>query len=169
MVGSPAISELVSIEAQQEVLRQATALRDKQDARLVRHQQRAAVLAGGFPPLGALVLAVMSSPAVNATTSEVTTAALITLGFAITIGACWTSVHSAPLEWHEGPDINDLRRFPDRPDGHPALLDYLIDIQVDHYERNERVIRRVLIWVGLQALLAFAALCLLGGALLAIE
>lgn len=159
----------MSIEAQQEILRQATTLRDKQDARLVRHQQRAAVLAGGFPPLGALVLAVMASPAVNATTSQVTTAALIMLGFAITIGLCWTSVHSAPSEWYEGPDINDLRHFPDRHDGHSALLDYLIDIQVDHYESNKQVIRRVLIWVGLQALLAFAALCLLGGALLAIE
>ena len=86
----------VSVETREEILRQTAELRRKQDARLAAHQQRSAVLAGGFLTIGALVAALLASPAVEASSAQVRTVGAIALVIAVANGLCWVAVHSAP-------------------------------------------------------------------------
>ena len=159
----------MSIETREEILRQAAELRRKQDARLAAHQQRSAVLAGGFLTIGALVTALLASPAVEASSLEASTAGVIALVIAVANGLCWVAVHSAPVAWHEGPKIDQLvRSFPNRHNGYPALLDHLVETLSDHYERHEPIVRRVRLWVAVQAFISFVATCILIAAVLAV-
>ena len=159
----------MNVETREEILRQAAELRRKQDARLATHQQRSAVLAGGFLTIGALVTALLASPAVEASSSQVRVAGAIALMIAVANGLCWVAVHSVPVEWHEGPKINQLvRNFPSRHNGYRALLDHLIETLSDHYYQHEPIVRRVRLWVTLQVFISFAATCLLIGAVLAV-
>ena len=50
------------IEVRQEILRQGTELRRKQDARLAAQQHRSAILGGAAITVGALISAVVASP-----------------------------------------------------------------------------------------------------------
>ena len=54
----------MSVETRKEILRQTAELRRKQDARLAAHQQRSAVLAGGFLTIGSSD-SLLASPAVE--------------------------------------------------------------------------------------------------------
>ena len=159
----------MSVEAREEILRQTAELRRKQDARLAAHQQRSAVLAGGFLTIGALVTALLASPAVEASCSQVRVVGAIALVIAVANGLCWVAVHSAPVEWHEGPKINLLVRiFPNRHNGYLALLDHLIETLSHHYDHHEPIVRRVRLWVTIQVVISFAATCILTGAVLAV-
>lgn len=159
---------LVSVETRKEILHQTAELRRKQDARLAAHQQRSAVLAGGFLTIGALVTALLASPAVEASSSQVRTAGAIALMIAVANGLCWAAVHSGPVQWYEGPRIDQLVcAFVDRRhNGYSALLDTLIQTISYHYDRNERVVRRVRLWVGFQSAMTLVATCILIGAVL---
>jgi hypothetical protein len=127
------------------------------------------VLAGGFLTIGALVTALLAYPAVGATGRQVTTAGAIALATAVVNGLCWVAVHSAPVQWHEGPKINQLvHDFFDRYNGYPALLDHLIETLSHHYDHHEPIVRRVRLWVTLQVVISFAATCILTGAVLAV-
>ena len=158
----------MNIDVREEILRQAAELRRRQDARLAAHQQRSAVLAGGFLPIGALVTALLASPAVGATSPQVSTVGAIALVIAVANGLCWAAVHSGPVQWYEGPKINLLvGAFADRRhNGYPALLDNLIETVSYHYDRNEQVVRRVRLWVGFQSAMTLVATCILIGAVL---
>ena len=159
----------MSVAIREEILRQAAELRRKQDARLVAHQQRSTVLAGGFLTIGALVTALLASPAVEASSAQVRVVGAIALVIAVANGLCWVAVHSAPVEWHVGPEIRLLVRvFPNRHNGHLALLDYLIETLSDHYEQHEPIVGRVRLWVTAQVAISFAATCALTGVVLAV-
>ena len=158
----------MNVETREEILRQATELRRRQDVRLAAHQQRSAVLAGGYLPIGALVTALLASPAVGATRPQVSTVGAIALVIAVANGLCWAAVHSGPVQWYEGPRISRLASaFADRRhNGYAALLDNLIETVSYHYDRNERVVRRVRLWVGFQSAMTLVATCILIGAVL---
>ena len=74
------------------------------------------------------------------------------------------------MQWYEGPSINGLLlAFADRRhNGYSALLDSLIETVSYHYDRNERVVRRVRLWVGFQSAMTLVATCILIGAVLKI-
>ena len=158
----------MNICAREEILRQAAELRRRQDVRLASHQQRSAVLAGGFLPIGALVTALLASPSVGATSPQVSTVGAIALGIAVANGLCWAAVHSGPVQWYEGPKIDQLvSAYADRRhNGYAALLDNLIETVSYHYDRNELVVRRVKLWVGFQSAMTLVATCALIGAVL---
>ena len=127
------------------------------------------MLAGGFLTIGALVTALLASPAVGATGFQVRAAGAIALAVAAATGLCWIAVHSAPVGWHEGPSIDQLvRLFFNRHNSYPALLDHLIETFSDHHDRHEPIVRRVKFWVTLQAFTSFVATCVLIGAVLGV-
>lgn len=159
----------MSVAIREEILRQAAELRRKQDARLAAHQQRSAVLAGGFLTIGALVTALLASPAVEASSAQVRAVGTIALVIAVANGLCWVAVHSTPVEWREGPKVNLLvRAFPNRHNGYLALLDYLIEALSYDYDHHEPIVRRVRLWVAIQVVISCAATCVLTVAVLAV-
>lgn len=152
----------MSIRTREEILHQAAELTRKQDARLAAEHQRSAFLAAGFIPTGALVTALLASPAVNASSSQVVGAAAITLLIIITNSLCWYALHSVTKELKQGPDIGRLRRrFADSIYGYEALLNDLITTISRNYEHNKRSIGRVGKWVNSQAIINVAAVSVL--------
>ena len=96
----------MGIRTREEILHQATELTHKQEAGLAAEHQRSAFLAAGFIPTGALVTALLASPAVNASSAQVIGAAAITLLIIITNSLCWYALHSVTKELKQGPETS---------------------------------------------------------------
>jgi len=157
------------IEVREEVLRQATALRDKQDARRATQQQRSALIAGGATTVGAIITAVIASPAANANSGQVIAAGVFVVALALANGVCWGAVYKAASKWLDGPDIDTLtRNYSNRYDGHRALIDYLIAVHNDHRGRNEEAVDSAARVIALQMIATFGGASLLVVALLAL-
>lgn len=160
----------MSIRVLEEILRQVTELRRKQDGLLDSAQRRSAYLSVWFLPISAAATALLASPALDTTSQELAAAGFVALLVAAMNGICWVAVHDLTTRWHEGPDTEQLARdFPNRTDGYRALLRHLIDLYNDHYERNKRPMRRARGWVGAQIAINFAAICVLVAALSAVR
>ena len=157
------------IEVQEEILRQATDLRHKQDARLATQQRRSAMIAGSATTVGALISAVIASPTVGATNGQVIAAGVFVVLLALANGVCWFGVYAAAAKWLDGPDIDKLtENYSNRNDGHRALLDHLIAVHNDHRGRNEEAVNSAARIIAMQMIATFVGACLLVGALLAL-
>ena len=155
------------IEVRQEILRECTELRRKQDARLAAQQHRSAILGGAAITVGALISAVVASPSVKATAGQVIATGIFAVLLALANGVCWYGVYAASTKWLDGPDIDELvKNYANRNDGHRALLDHLIAIHNDHRARNEPAVNSARRIVALQVVATFVAATLLVGALL---
>ena len=157
------------IEVREEILRQASELRHKQDARLATQQRRSAMIAGAATTVGALISAVIASPTAGATTGQVAAAGAFVVLLALANGVCWFGVYAAAAKWFDGPDIDKLtENYSNRNDGHRALLDHLIALHNDHRSRNEAAVASAGRIVILQMIATFGGASLLVGALLAL-
>lgn len=131
---------------------EAKDLRRKQDARLVVHQQRSAFLFVGFLAIGTIAGSVFAAPAAGVTGAQLVTAAVNIIAIASVNGVIWYLVHLLPNQWHEAPDVDLLvQNFSNRHNGYQALQRNLVETLMDHFHRNESLIRRVRIWIGVQA------------------
>ena len=155
-------------ETRREILREAIELRRKQDIRRDRVYRRSTVLVAGVPTVGAIAVTLLVSPAVEATTAQIATGTAGALVLAAINGFFWYGVQAAPLRWHEGPDIAYLLGHYRNDTSARALLDELIETHEEHRELNEGTIDRLRRWVGAQAAVTFAGICLLVGAVLAL-
>ena len=102
----------------------------------------------------------------TATSAPATAAGALVL--AAINGLFWYGIQTAPLTWHEGPDIAYLMRTYRNSTDARALLDELIETHEEHRELNEATIGRLQGWVGAQAAVTFAGICLLVGAVIAL-
>ena len=153
----------MGIPTRQELLRRSDDLRAKQDARLDRVYRRSTIIAGAIVTVGGIVCAVAVSPATGATTEQAIAMIVFSLLMILANGVIWYLVNSAPFEWQEGPDVQELKPILSHADAYAELLDRLTDINTDHYELNEAIIGRLKAWVGIQAIVAFSCI----GALIA--
>ena len=154
----------MDIETREEILRQATELRRKQDALADAPVRGSTVILGGFLTIAAIVNTLLVAPALKANTPQVTTGIGIALAVTLASGLCWYVIQARPMGWHEGPDIARLRPN----DDYSVLLDYLVETLMIHYRLNKAILRRLRFWLGLQAVITFGGICVLIGAILAL-
>ena len=154
----------MDIETREEILRQATELRRKQDALADAPVRGSTVILGGFLTIAAIVNTLLVAPALKANTTQVTTGIGIALAVTLASGLCWYVIQARPMGWHEGPDIARLRPN----DDYSVLLDYLVETMMIHYRLNKAILRRLRFWLGLQAVITFGGICVLIGAILAL-
>ena len=154
----------MDIETREEILRQATELRRKQDALADAPLRGSTVILGGFLAIATIVNTLLVAPALKANTTQITTGIGIALAVTIASGLCWYVIQARPMGWHQGPDIARLRPN----DDYSALLDYLVETLMIHYRLNKTILRRLRFWLGLQAVITFVGICVLIGAVLAL-
>ena len=154
----------MDIQAREEILRQATELRRKQDALADAPVRGSTVILGGFLTIAAIVNTLLVAPALKADTTQITTGIVISLAVALASGLCWYVIQARPMGWHQGPDIARLRPN----DDYSVLLGYLVETLMIHYRLNKATIRRLRFWLGLQAVITFVGICVLIGAVLAL-
>lgn len=155
----------MSTDTREEILRQATELRRKQDALADAPVRGSTVILGGFLTIATIVNALLVAPAVDANIAQITTGVAVSLLVALASGLCWYVIQARPMGWHQGPDITRLRRNSDYND----MLDYLAETLMIHYRLNKVTIRRLRFWLGLQAIITFLGTCALIGAVLLLE
>lgn len=141
---------------------EAQRLRRKQDTRIVAIQQRSAFLMAGFLAIAAIVGNVISAPLAEAAGLDINVTAISLLLVVLLNGIVWYALQVLPTQWHEAPDVDLLvRQFSNRYHGDRALQKHLVETMVDHYRRNERLVRRANRWVGFQAASNFSAVFIL--------
>ena len=154
----------MDIETREEILRQATELRRKQDALADAPVRGSTVILGGFLTIATIVNTLLVAPALKANTTQITTGIGIALAVTLASGLCSYVIQARPMGWHEGPDIARLKPN----DDYSVLLDYLVETLMIHYRLNKAILRRLRFWLGLQAVITFGGLCVLIGAILAL-
>ncbi len=154
----------MGIKTREEILRQAIELRRKQGARADAPLRGSTAILGGFLTIATIVNTLLVAPALQADATQLTAGIVIALAVTLASGLCWFVIQARPMGWYEGPDIDQLRPN----DEHGALLDHLVETLMIHYRLNEAAIRRLRGWLGLQALITFAGICVLIGAVLAL-
>lgn len=152
----------MGIKTREEILRQATELCRKQDARADAPLRGSTAILGGFLTIATIVNTLLVAPALRADAAQITAGIVIALAVTLASGLCWFVIQARPMRWHDGPDIDRLRPN----DEHGALLDQLVGTLMIHYRRNEVAIRRLRFWLGLQAVITLAGICVLIAAVL---
>lgn len=154
----------MGIETREEILRQATELRRKQDALADAPVRGSTVILGGFLTIATVINTLLVAPALDANTAQIRAGVGIGLAVVLASGLCWYVIQARPMGWHQGPDIARLRPN----DDYSSVLDYLVETLMIHYRLNQVTIRRLRFWLGLQAFITFAGICVLIGAVLAL-
>ncbi len=149
-------------KTREEILRQATELRRKQDARADGPLRGSTAILGGFLTIATIANTLLVAPALQADATQLTAGIVIALAVTLASGLCWFVIQARPMGWHDGPDIDRLRPN----DDHGVVLDHLVDTLMIHYRRNEATIRRLRFWLGLQAVITLAGICVLIAAVL---
>lgn len=152
----------MGIKTREEILRQATELCRKQDARADAPLRGSTAILGGFLTIATIVNTLLVAPALRADAAQITAGIVIALAVTLASGLCWFVIQARPMRWHDAPDIDRLRPN----DEHGALLNQLVGTLMIHYRRNEVAIRRLRFWLGLQAVITLAGICVLIAAVL---
>lgn len=152
------------IETRAEILRQATELRRRQDARASGPLRGATMILGGFLTIAAIFITLLVAPAFEANSTQIASGAVVALLVALASAVCWFVIHARSMDWHEGPDVGRLRPN----DEHAALLSYLAETLLLHHRLNEDTLRRLRFWLGIQAVITLGGTCLLIAAVLAL-
>ena len=155
--GAPGWTEVPEV-----ILSVARRQNDKQDARLESHKRQAVMVAGGYLSTGTITVAAM--------TPELTTAAAaVVLIWSLATGLIAGYVQWL-ADWDETPDIEYLIEgyYGLGYGRHVIELDLAATLDAQ-YHRNEETLQRIKKWLVIQAVVAFAGVCVLIGALLAVS
>ena len=144
------------------ILAEARLQRDKQDSRLESHKRQAVVVAGGFLTTGTITVAAMDPEL----TAE---AAAVVLIWSLVTSLIAGLVQWLAQEWDQSPDVEYLiHDYYGFGYGRHVLELDLAETLEAQYHVNEDTLRRIKRWLLAQALVAFAGVCVLIWALLAV-